>query len=124
MARDLDDRVLMFACRAVDLFGILESRGGAPREIGRQYLQAATSVGANCAEAAAGQSKADFIAKIAIARKECREAIFWLRLMEEKSMLAIEIVRDELSEARQLAAILTAIIRKSRESSRRGGGED
>jgi len=63
MTPDLDDRVLRLACRAVDMYGLLEHRGGAAREVARQYLRAATSVGANCAEAAAGQIKADFYRK-------------------------------------------------------------
>ena len=104
------------------MYGLLEPHGVAAREVARQYLRSATSVGANCAEASAGQSKADFISKIAVARKECREAIFWLRLMQEKAMVPGGVVIEDLSEARQLAAILTAIIRKARESDARGGG--
>jgi len=122
MTPDLDDRVLRLACRAVDMYGLLESRGGAAREVARQYLRAATSVGANCAEAAAGQTKADFIAKVSIARKECREVIFWLRLIEEKAMVERNVVRAELSRARQLAAVLTAIVKAARSSDTRGPG--
>ena len=107
----------------MDAFEALDGRGGAAREIGRQYLRSATSIGANYAEAAAGQTKADFIAKVAIARKECREALFWLRLMQDKSMLPSGRVTEDLVEATQLAAILTAIIRKARASSARGEGK-
>jgi four helix bundle protein len=121
MPRDLDDRVLRFACRSVELFALLTQQGGAPREIARQYLRSATSIGANDAEAAAGQSKADFIARVSIARKACREALFWLRLMQETRMLPADRIADDLMEGRQIAAILTAIVRKAKESDGRGG---
>jgi four helix bundle protein len=41
--------------------------------ISRQLLKSGTSIGANVEEAQAGQSKKDFIAKMAIASKEARE---------------------------------------------------
>jgi four helix bundle protein len=122
VARDLDERIFRLACRAVDLYGLLTSHGGASREVARQYFRAATSIGANYAEAAAGQTKADFISRISIARKECRETLFWLRLIQEKALLPSDAVVADLSEARQVAAILTAIIRKARESDSRGQG--
>lgn len=120
MAKEIDERIFRFACRAVDIYGLLTERGGASREVARQYFKAATSIGANTAEAAAGQTKADFLAKIAIARQECRETVFWLRLIRQKALLRQDVVARELDEAVQLAAILTAIIKRGRESERRG----
>jgi four helix bundle protein len=120
MARDLDDRLFAFACRAVDIFDELTARGGAAREVARQFLRAATSMGANAAEANAGQTKADFVAKLGIARKECRETLFWLRLIEVKRLLPANSIAPDLNEARQIAAILTAIVKKALETDRRG----
>lgn len=120
MPRDLDARLLRFASRAVDIYDRLNRRGGAAREVARQYLRSATSVGANYAEAAAGQTTPDFIARVAVARKECRASMFWLQLIGEKEMLPKEIAADDLSEARQLAAILAAIVRKAKRSNSRG----
>ncbi len=120
MPRDLDERVFRFACRVVDLFELLDVKGGAPRALGGQLLKAGTSVGANYAEAAAGQSKADFIAKMAIARKESRESLYWLRLIEAKGYMPNEPLANDISEARQLTAILRAIIVKARSSPNRG----
>jgi hypothetical protein len=73
MPRDLDERVFRFACRIVDLFEMLYAKGGAVRAVGYQLLEAGTSVGSNYEEASAGQTKADFIAKLAIFRKESRD---------------------------------------------------
>ena len=46
----------------------------------RQLLDSATSVGANLEEADGGQTKPDFRAKLATARKEAKESVYWLRL--------------------------------------------
>lgn len=43
----------------------------------KQFLRSITSVGANVREAINGQSKADFIHKLAIAQKECDETMYW-----------------------------------------------
>jgi len=51
------------------------------RELSRQLIRAGTSVGANLEEAEAGQTKPDFRTKVAISRKEAREARYWLRLI-------------------------------------------
>ncbi|HEY7286424.1 MAG TPA: four helix bundle protein [Vicinamibacterales bacterium] len=120
MARELDARVFRFSCRVVDLFELLHNKGGAARAIGYQLLNAGTSVGANYEEAGAGQTKADFIAKLAVARKECRESLFWLRLISEKQLLRPAMVEEDISEARQLTAIFRAIIEKARSSPHRG----
>ena len=120
MPRDLDDRVFRFACRIVDLFELLNAKGGAARGIGCQLLDAGTSVGSNYEEAAAGQTKADFITKLCISRKELRESLFWMRLIEAKRLLEPKIIVEDTSEARQLTAIITAIIKKARESPNRG----
>jgi len=120
MHRDLDDRVFHFACRIVDLFQLLDEKGGAARAIGYQLLKSGTSVGSNYEEASAGQTKADFIAKLAISRKESRESLFWLRLVAAKGLLNPEIIADDISEARQLTAIFRAIIEKARSSTQRG----
>lgn len=120
MPRDIDERLFHFAGRAIDIYVQLVERGGASRELGRQFLRAATAVGANAAEASAGQTKADFLAKIGVARKECREALFWLRLFDAKALLPRDCVTGDIEEARQIAAVLTAIVKKGRKSGNRG----
>jgi four helix bundle protein len=47
--------------------------------LSKQLLKSGTSIGANVEEANAGQSKRDFIMKMAIASKEARETRYWLR---------------------------------------------
>ena len=48
-----------------------------------QLIRSGTSIGANIREAAYAHGKADFIAKLQIALKECSESEYWLELLIE-----------------------------------------
>ena len=48
-----------------------------------QFLRSGTSIGANVREAFYAHSKADFIAKLQIALKECAETEYWIELLKE-----------------------------------------
>jgi four helix bundle protein len=63
---DIQERAFEFAIRIVKLCQHLDESPGVGRTLDRQLLRAGTSIGANMEEAAAGQSKADFISKCAI----------------------------------------------------------
>lgn len=78
---DITERAFAFAVRIVKLCKFLEKHSDVSRTVINQLLDAGTSVGANLEEAVAGQSKADFIHKNAIALKEARESNYWLRLI-------------------------------------------
>lgn len=75
-------------------------------------LRCATSIGANVAEAGAGQSKKDFIAKMAIASKEARETRYWIRLLNEGNIIALDL-KEYLDEIEQIIKILTKIVKAS-----------
>lgn len=78
---DVNERAFEFAVRIVRLCKLLEKSGQVSRNVCSQLLDAGTSIGANLEEAVAGQSRADFVHKSAIALKEAREANYWLRLI-------------------------------------------
>ena len=48
-----------------------------------QFLRSGTSIGANTREAFYAHGKADFIAKLQIALKECSETEYWIELIIE-----------------------------------------
>ena len=52
-----------------------------------QLERSATSIGANIHEANYAHSKADFIAKLQIALKECYETEYWLELFVKSELL-------------------------------------
>lgn len=61
-------------------------------------------------EAQAGQSKLDFISKNAIALKEARETVFWLRLLAAAKILPASRISDLQTEAQELAKIIGSIV--------------
>ena len=55
-----------------------------------QLLRSGTSIGANIHEANYASSRADFIAKMQIALKECYETEYWLELFVKTNILSDE----------------------------------
>jgi four helix bundle protein len=80
--------------------------------LSRQLLKAGTSIGANVEEAIAGQSRKDFISKLAIALKEARETNYWLRLFEKGNVIEMDF-SSLLNEFNVIMKILTKIITTS-----------
>jgi four helix bundle protein len=78
----------------------------------KQLLKAGTSIGANVEEANAGQSKKDFIAKMAIASKEARETRYWLRLLDRSQILKFD-YSVHLNKVEEVIRILTKIVKTS-----------
>jgi len=75
--QDIVDRTAAFADRVIKMsFSLPDNPVG--WELGRQIVRSAMSVGANIEESQAGESKSDFIHKMKIARKECRETKYFL----------------------------------------------
>jgi four helix bundle protein len=75
-SKDIRTRSLRYALRAIKIYQHLQKqKDGAGWIIGKQYLWAATSVGANIEEAQAWESRGDFIHKLGIRRKETRESL-------------------------------------------------
>ena len=82
--------------------------------LGNQVLRSATSVGANYRSAQRGKSKADFIAKLAIAEEEADETCYWLELIIASELVPKERLEPLLLEAQELTAILTASGKKAK----------
>lgn len=115
---DITERSFQFAVRVVKLYRFLEKQNGAPRTLAKQLLRSGTSIGANIEEAQAGQSKADFIAKMSISRKESRETLYWLRLLEASEIVEVERLKDLKTEADELVRILTSIVKTAQQNPR------
>ena len=90
------------------------------RRLGTQLLDSGTSVGANLEEADAGQTKRDFIAKAAIARKESAETRYWLRLVAFAHPTIKSKATPLIEESHQILKILTTIIKNAESNPRRG----
>ena len=67
-----------------------------------QLVRSGTSVGANIREAFYAHGKADFIAKLQIALKECSESEYWLELLIESGYYAKTDILELCIEVKRL----------------------
>jgi four helix bundle protein len=80
----------------------------------KQLLRSGTSVGSNIEEALGGYSRKDFVAKLAVAAKEARNTVYWLRLIRETQPHDQQGFVDLLKECDGLQRILNSIILTTR----------
>ena len=119
-SRDLRVRSFRFAVDTVAFGRFVVPSDPVLRRLALQLVDAAGSVGANLEEAAAGQSKADFIARNCIALKEARESRFWLRLLAAAEPELRTRTQPLSEEASELVAMLVATIKTARSRPTRG----
>src|SRR3989344_2768039 len=106
------ERLVVFAqnCQKI-IFELPKSEYN--REYGGQLIRSSASPGSNYIEALEALGKKDFIHKLRICRKETRESLHWLRLIEFSNSKLKEIV-DECgglkNEGREIIKILTSSI--------------
>lgn len=67
-----------------------------------QLLRSGTSIGANIREAAYAHGKADFIAKLQIALKECAESEYWLELLLESGYCVDKEILEQCLEIKKM----------------------
>ncbi|MCH7807753.1 MAG: four helix bundle protein [Planctomycetes bacterium] len=113
-SRDIEERTFTFAVRIVKLVNAIP-RTTVGAVAARQLVRSGTSVGANVEEAQGSHSKRDFAHRMNVARREAREALYWLRLVAESDLLEKERFEDIIGEADELVRILTTIVKRSRE---------
>jgi len=107
---NLGERTLKFAKRVRDYVRALP-KDIASIEDGKQLVKSSGSVGANYIEAEDALSKKDFVVRIKICKKEAKESIYWLELIEPKENYLNE--KQALSqEATELMKIFGSIVIK------------
>lgn len=113
--RDLKERTQAFALRIIRMTRALPNtpEGWVLR---KQVLRSGTSVGANYRSCQRGKSKADFIAKLAVAEEEADETCYWLELIIAAELLPRDRVEPLLAEAREITAVLTAAGRTAKKN--------
>jgi four helix bundle protein len=109
---DLEERTLGFAKDVIEFANALP-KSIANIEISKQVIRSSGSVGANYIEANESLGKKDFAMRIKICRKEAKESIYWLRLIEARGEQAKERKQSLISEATELMKIFGAILTKT-----------
>lgn len=84
--------------------------------LSKQILRSGTSIGANIEEALGGQSKKDFLSKISISYKECRESHYWLRLLKDSGYIEERLANSLILDSEELSKILSSIILTTKNS--------
>ena len=115
---DLEDRTTEFAKRVIRLCKVLPKSSMNNRLIG-QAVGSAGSVGANYREANDALGKKDFTHRLKIARKEAKEIMHWLELIEEANPELKLRMQELKQEAKELKNILSAIIDKAEKKNRK-----
>ena len=81
-----------------------------------QLERSATSIGANIREANYAHGKADFIAKLQIALKECFETEYWLELFINANLTTQEEIKEIYNSCGTVRRLLIASINTAKEN--------
>ena len=79
-----------------------------------QIQRSETSIGANYSEACNAESKADMVHKLSIAQKECKETIYWLKVLYGSEFIDKEYYEDLMNDVEELYRVLTASIKTAK----------
>jgi four helix bundle protein len=110
--QDFRERAFRFTCTLFDFCQELARSPGPSRQVANQLFAAGSSIGANLEESKAAYSRRELASKNAISLKESREAKYWLRVAEAKSLGNRDLCRWLLDEADQFVAMLTVSVRR------------
>ena len=80
----------------------------------RQLVRAATSVGANYAEADDADTKKDFTYKIGVCKREAKECKHWLRMMARAEPEMRTQIATLWKEADEMARIFASIVKSAK----------
>lgn len=75
-----------------------------------QFIRSTTSIGANYCEATEASSKKDFSCKIAIAKKEAKETLHWIKMLKTAVPELSEELNKIADEVQQIILIFSASI--------------
>ena len=109
MASPLLDKSKTFALQIIKVCNVIKTEKK-ESVLTNQLIRSGTSIGANIREAFYAHSKADFIARLQIALKECSESEYWLELLLESGYYDDTAVLEQCIEVKKLliASINTA----------------
>ena len=101
MGSPLLDKSKAFALRIIKVCNEVKSE---KKEsiLTNQLVRSGTSIGANIREAFYAHGRADFIAKLQIALKECSESEYWLELLIESGYLEDQTILAQCTEIKKL----------------------
>jgi four helix bundle protein len=115
MAAPLKDKSFAFAIRIINLYKHL-CLDKKEYILSKQLLRSGTAIGALVREAEQGESKPDFIHKLAIALKEANETEYWILLLCETDYLTTNQCESILNDLKELLRLLTSSIKTAKQN--------
>ena len=100
---------------AVQIIKLCETIKG-HRSLVNQLERSSTSIGANIREANYAHGKADFIAKLQIALKECYETEYWLELFVKSDIVRRESIVELYNQCGTIRRMLISSINTAKDS--------
>ena len=110
---DLEERTFIYAKEVIGFTNTLK-KTIANTEIIKQVVRSSGSIGANYIEANESLSKKDFSMRVKICRKEAKETIYWLKLLEVDDEDVEEKRQSLVGEATELMKIFGSIVEKTK----------
>ena len=103
------DKSFSFALRIIKLSKYLNEQ---KKEyvLSKQLLRSGTAIGALIREAEHGESKADFIHKMAIAQKEANESEYWIELLFQSNYIEEVQCQSIFKDCEEIRKMLASII--------------
>lgn len=111
---DLEDRLIEFGCRTIDVAESLPNTA-VGRHFGGQLVRSGTAPSLNYGEAQAAESRADLIHKMKISLKELRETKVNLKYILKRNYFPSERLLPLLKENDELIAIFIKSISTAQE---------
>lgn len=111
---DLEERTAKFGEEVIKFAQTINKNEITKPLIG-QLVRSATSIGANYMEADGAESRKDFIHKLGICKKECKETKHWLRMIATADLISKDKCQNLWRECQELTLIFSAIINKTKE---------
>jgi four helix bundle protein len=109
--QEVEDRLIEFASRVIDLVETLPKGSAAAKHLGGQILRSGTAPALNYGEAQSAESKADFAHKMKICQKELRETLICLKLIKKRNWFPDSKLTPLLNECNELVAIFVASVK-------------
>ena len=111
--QELEDRLIAFASRIIDLVEALPKRNAAAKHLGGQLLRSGTSPALNYGEVRAAESTDDFVHKMKVCLKELRETLVCLKLIKPRKWFPDSRLDPLIGENNELISIFVVSLNTS-----------
>lgn len=110
---ELEERTFQFGRKINKLVNTLPSNRVNNR-LGDQVVRSGNSIGANYREANETETKSDFKFKIGICRREAKETVYWLRLVDDANPALRTVIQPLLIESMELLKIFASMSKRKK----------